>query len=290
LQISLTPVAAEGFRPLANAYLLRGLKKGIPSLFVDVKPLYQDIRKRAIVEELVDGYRRTLEENCLPDGPSDDVTEPDYDVPTTYLWTLYFLAQHFSHIGQHSHSLSLLSSAIAHTPTLPELYTLRGRILKRLGDFVGASVAVNEARLLDGQDRFLNTKSAKYKLRAGLIEEASDTFGLFTKVSGMPLPFLLLILCILISEGCCQPWRRPGRDAVASIPYRRRKCTSTSRQITSRAKKVPRRAEGQPATLTANVNYFPLLNHRLHRYSRNLTTTNLISTDIPYESLPSTSI
>ncbi|KAH9990949.1 NMDA receptor-regulated protein 1-domain-containing protein [Russula compacta] len=181
-RLELIVASAEGFRPLANAYLLRGLKKGIPSLFVDLKPLYQDTQKRTIIEELVDGYRRTLEEGCLLDeSPNDVVAEPDSDVPATYLWTLYFLAQHFSHIGQHSRALSLLSSAITHTPTLPELHTLRGRILKRLGDFHGASVAVNEAKLLDGQDRFLNTKSAKYKLRAGLIEEASDTFGLFTK-------------------------------------------------------------------------------------------------------------
>jgi peptide alpha-N-acetyltransferase len=176
-------IAAKDFGLLANAYLLRGLTRGIPSLFADLKSLYRDTRKRTIIEELVDGYRRTLEEGHLPhDLPNDVAAEPDGDVPTTYLWTLYFLAQHFSHIGQQSRALSLLSSAIAHTPTLPELHTLRGRILKRLGDFQGASAAVNEARLLDGQDRFLNTKSAKYKLRAGLIEDASDTLGLFTKV------------------------------------------------------------------------------------------------------------
>jgi peptide alpha-N-acetyltransferase len=169
--------------------------------------LYQDTQKRAVIEELVDGYRRSLEEGRLPDEfPNDAVAEPDTDVPTTYLWTLYFLVQHFSHIGRHSHALSLLSLAIAHTPTLPELHTLRGRILKRLGDYHGASIAVNEARLLDGQDRFLNTKSAKYKLRAGLIEDASDTFGLFTKVSGAPSSCLLLIPYIPISEGCCEPW------------------------------------------------------------------------------------
>jgi len=172
-----------------------------------LKPLYQDTQKRVILEELVDGYRRALEEGCLPNDSQNDVAEePDSDMPTTYLWTLYFLAQHFSHIGQHSRALSLLSSAISHTPTLPELHTLRGRILKRLGDPRGASAAVNEARLLDGQDRFLNTKSAKYKLRAGLIEEANDTLGLFTKVLAVPSLCLSLILCILTSEGCHESW------------------------------------------------------------------------------------
>ena len=199
---------------------MRGLKKGIPSLFVDLKPLYQDTQKRVILEGLVDGYRRALEEGCIPNEFANDVAEEtDSDMPTTYLWTLYFLAQHFSHIGQQSRALSLLSSAISHTPTLPELHTLRGRILKRVGDIRGASVAVDEARLLDGQDRFLNTKSAKYKLRAGLIEEANDTLGLFTKVSAVPFLCLSLILYILTLEGCCEPWCRPRRDAVPPIPY-----------------------------------------------------------------------
>ncbi|KAH9974058.1 NMDA receptor-regulated protein 1-domain-containing protein [Lactifluus volemus] len=181
-RLELMIVPAEDFKPLAGAYILRALKKGIPSLFVDLKPLYHDSQKRVIIEELVECYRRTLEEGLLPDEPSDDViATSEGDVPTTYLWALYFLAQHFSHVGQHTRALSVLSSAITHTPTLPELHTLRGRVLKRLGDLHGASAAVNEARLLDGQDRFLNTKSAKYKLRAGLIEEASDTLGLFTK-------------------------------------------------------------------------------------------------------------
>ncbi|KAH8998080.1 NMDA receptor-regulated protein 1-domain-containing protein [Lactarius akahatsu] len=180
LELTVAPVG--DFKPLVNMYLLQGLNKGIPSLFVDLKPLYHDNQKLAVVEELVEGYRQVLEEGRLPDEFPDAVAAiSDSDVPTMYLWTLYFLAQHFSHTNRHSRALSLLSTAISHTPTLPELHTLRGRVLKRLGDPYGASAAVNEARLLDGQDRFLNTKSAKYKLRAGLVEEASDIFGLFTK-------------------------------------------------------------------------------------------------------------
>ena len=42
---------------------------------------------------------------------------------------------------------------------------------------------MDEARVLDLQDRFLNTKCAKYRLRAGLEEEAQEVLGLFTKVS-----------------------------------------------------------------------------------------------------------
>jgi len=66
----------------------------------------------------------------------------------------------------------------------------KARVLKRCGDYIGAARAVNEARLLDGQDRFLNTKTGKYLLRAACVDEAHQIFGLFTKVH----PKLLIII------------------------------------------------------------------------------------------------
>ena len=106
---------------------------------------------------------------------------PDAD-PSTYIWTLYFLAQHFSHISQHHKALEYLDEALSHTPTLPDLLMLKARILKRLGDPYGAARWMDEARLLDLQDRFLNTKCGVYRLRAGMTEEAQEVLGLFTKV------------------------------------------------------------------------------------------------------------
>lgn len=101
---------------------------------------------------------------------------------TSYLWTLYFLAQHYSTISNHSHALSLLTLATSHTPSLPELSMLRARVLKRAGDEQGAMLAMKEARELDGQDRFLNSKCAKYLVRADKVDEAEEVLGLFTKV------------------------------------------------------------------------------------------------------------
>lgn len=112
--------------------------------------------------------------------------------PTTYLWTLYFLAQHHSHLRQYSQALSIVDTALAHTPTLPELHTCKARILKRAGDIIGGTRCMEDARRLDGQDRFLNTKSAKYHLRAGLSTEASAILGLFTKVR-------IVSICVLFS-------------------------------------------------------------------------------------------
>ena len=170
-------MTGDEFRELVEPYLFSGLSKGIPSLFVDLKDLYRDQDKQQVIEELVEGYSKTY----APEGnasSSSSRSEP----PTTYLWSLYFLSQHYLHLRQHSRALNLLELAISHTPTLPELYTCKARVLKRSGDVYGAARSLNDARLLDLQDRFLNTKCAKYRLRAGLSDEAQEIFGLFTKV------------------------------------------------------------------------------------------------------------
>jgi tetratricopeptide (TPR) repeat protein len=106
--------------------------------------------------------------------------------PTTLLWAYYFYALHLSHPlhpnPSHSRSLEYLSKAMEHTPTLPELYMAQAMVLKRAGDPLGAAKAMEEARSLDGQDRFLNAKAAKYWLRAGEVKKAEDLVSLFTKV------------------------------------------------------------------------------------------------------------
>lgn len=171
--------AGETFKGLVKPYLLTALTKGVPSLFVDVKSLYVDLHKRQYIEDIVEELRESLVAgNPAPTSPP-DADEP----PTTYLWTLYFLAQHHSFLSRPARAICLLDIALQHTPTLPEIHTCRARVLKRAGNLLGAAKSLESARLLDGQDRFLNTKCAKYRFRAGLIEQANEILGLFTKVS-----------------------------------------------------------------------------------------------------------
>lgn len=144
-----------------------------------MKALYANPHKQQVIEEIAEELRESLSSKHLSSLPSSELDEP----PTTYLWTLYFLAQHHSFLSRPSRSLSLLDLALQHTPTLPEIYTCKARVLKRAGDPYGAAQCLEAARSLDGQDRFLNTKCAKYRLRAGLIEEANEVLGLFTKVN-----------------------------------------------------------------------------------------------------------
>ncbi|KAM6492442.1 NMDA receptor-regulated protein 1 domain containing protein [Amanita muscaria] len=169
-RLALDIAVGKDFEELVKPYLISSLEKGIPSLFADIKSLYKDESKRqtiaSIGEELITQHTE----------PASKSAEP-----TTYLWTLYLMAQHHSYLGQHEQALTTLDTALTHTPTLPELHMFKARVLKRSGDPLGAARSMNDARLLDGQDRFLNTKCGKYLLRAGMVDEAESIFGLFTK-------------------------------------------------------------------------------------------------------------
>lgn len=173
----------EEFKQRAREYIHNGIIRGIPSIFSDVKGLYTDVAKQEAIEEIVEDFKNTYAaERSTYTANGHATPDSDSEPPTTYLWVLYFLAQHHSHLGRYPLALSIIDAALAHTPTLPELHLTRARLLKRAGDPTGAVKAVEEARRLDGQDRFLNTKSAKYLIRAGRVEEAQAILGLFTKV------------------------------------------------------------------------------------------------------------
>lgn len=177
-RLQLTVASVDQFEALVKPYIIKNLVKGVPSLFADLKSLYADQEKQQIIENILESLREEYASaSAAPSSSSGAEAEP-----TTYLWTLYYLSQHYSYLSQPTKALGLLDIALKHTPTLPELHMCKARTLKRSGDLLGAARCQNDARLLDGQDRFLNTKFGKYLLRAGMVEEASSIFGLFTKV------------------------------------------------------------------------------------------------------------
>lgn len=179
-RLPLKYATGDAFVERATAYLTTKLRKGVPSLFVDIKTLYADETKQKQVQEVIlklIGQMETPQTN----GHSHSVVEP----PTAYLWALYFLAQHYDFTHQTEEALAAIDKAIEHTPTLVELYMTKARILKHAGDIEAASAAMNEARELDLQDRFINSKCSKYLLRNDKVEEAEKTMGLFTRTDAV---------------------------------------------------------------------------------------------------------
>lgn len=66
-------------------------------------------------------------------------------------------------------ALIYVNKGIEHTPTLIDLYTLKGKIMQQAGDRVEAARIFEEARCLDTADRALNAIAACYQVKAGLI-------------------------------------------------------------------------------------------------------------------------
>ncbi|KAH9822289.1 NMDA receptor-regulated protein 1-domain-containing protein [Melampsora americana] len=148
-----------------ESYLYNRLSKGIPSVFNDIKPLLADPEKARIIRAVAERLRSQFEHS------SDANTES----PSTYLWILHFLAQLYSSSALWTH----FSSPGTH-------------VYKRAGAFTKAADALRVARELDGQDRFLNSKCAKYILRSiraqtdretqsKLLTETRKLIGIYTR-------------------------------------------------------------------------------------------------------------
>ncbi|CAN6625407.1 N-terminal acetyltransferase A complex subunit Nat1p [Trichomonascus vanleenenianus] len=163
-------LTGDDFQQAVGKYLTEKLARGVPSLFSMVRPLYNDPTKRNAIDAFI-REKYASQQNGSVAGVD----------PANQVWTTFFLAQHSSHLGDHEQGLKYIEEAIAHTPTLVELHMVKAKILKRAGDLTAASETMNEARLLDLQDRFINTKTVKYMLRAGEMATAIETVSLFTK-------------------------------------------------------------------------------------------------------------
>ncbi|KAG8137693.1 putative N-alpha-acetyltransferase 16 NatA auxiliary subunit protein, partial [Naja naja] len=129
------------------------------------------------IQELVISYEASLKTCHLFSPDENGELEP----PTTLLWVRYFLAQHFDKLGQFSLALGYINSAVTSTPTLIELFYLKAKIYKHVGNLKEAARWMDEAQSLDTADRFINSKCAKYMLRANLVKEAEEMCSKFTR-------------------------------------------------------------------------------------------------------------
>ena len=188
----------ERFKPLVDAYLKKYIQKCLPALFRNLRPVYNHEygklihqlpakdriiytsrayvfekytipSKLKIIEEILLNYLEDLEKNSSAEEK------------TLLLWVYYYLAQHFDFLGQYEKALDYVRKANDHTPTLIEILTLKGKIYKHMGEIEKAVEQVQEAQRLDTADRYLNSKCAKYLLRANKISQAEDMCSKFTR-------------------------------------------------------------------------------------------------------------
>nr|GEV96903.1 N-terminal acetyltransferase A complex auxiliary subunit NAA15-like isoform X2 [Tanacetum cinerariifolium] len=174
-RIPLDFLDGDKFLDAADDYVRHRLTKGVPSLFSDLSPLYDHAGKADILEKLVLG----LEDSLKKTGgfPERSEKEP----PSTLMWTLFYLAQHYDRRAQYDMALAKIEEAMQHTPTVIDLYSVKSKILKHAGDFVAAAALADEARSMDLADRYVNSQCVKRMLQADQVPLAEKTAVLFTK-------------------------------------------------------------------------------------------------------------
>ncbi|XP_044769016.1 N-alpha-acetyltransferase 15, NatA auxiliary subunit [Neomonachus schauinslandi] len=168
-------------------------------------------RMVAIIEELVVGYETSLK-SCRLFNPNDDGKE---EPPTTLLWVQYYLAQHYDKIGQPSIALEYINTAIESTPTLIELFLVKAKIYKHAGNIREAARWMDEAQALDTADRFINSKCAKYMLKANLIKEAEEMCSKFTREGTSAVENLNEMQCMWFQTECAQAYKAMNKFGEA---------------------------------------------------------------------------
>ena len=202
-------LSGDEFRSAVDAYMRRALHKGVPPLYKQLKHLYADAAKLACIGELVAGYARHLTESGRFNAS--DASDQEKETPTTLLWVYYYLAQHCDHIGDTEAALDYINKAIDYTPTLVELYMIKGKIYKHAGNYYEAVRWLDEAQSLDTADRFVNYKCCKYMLRADMVKEAQEIAAKFTRENTPAFDYLREMQCMWFENECANAYRRLGK-------------------------------------------------------------------------------
>merc|ERR1719346_831732 len=198
-------IGAEFESKLTN-YIKAALRKGVPPLFVDMRPLYSSPEKFQFIDKLFNSFLVNLQ-----NVSSFEESGSPKESPTTLLWTYYYLSQHCDYKGEHQKALDHVNAAIEHTPTLIELFLLKGKIYKHAGDPEEAVKWLDEAQSMDTADRYINCKCAKYMLRANKVPEAEVMCGKFTREGVPPMDNLNEMQCMWFQAECALSFGRQGQ-------------------------------------------------------------------------------
>ena len=226
LPLDFFPAGDPRFRAALAAYVQKPIRKGVPSLFRDLRGLHEDPEKRRILGEVIaetaDSLRRL---NKFPDAAE---AEPDPDACLTHATILH--AYHLDRVGDRESALKVIDDALAIARRLCpeperakesiaiECLLAKASFLKRAGDFDGAADVADDARQMDLSDRYLNSVCVKRMLQCGRHEDAERLAALFAR-DGDQASNLAEMQCAWfeIEAGACHAAR--GRHARALKYY-----------------------------------------------------------------------
>lgn len=205
--IPLEFLTGEDFKDAVLTYLSNLLKRGVPSSFVILKPFYKDPAKLASIEASILAFYKSVE------GEDSE----------SKLWALFFLAQHYCFLRKCDAALDYIEQCFKLSPTkyTVEFCLVKAKILKHAGNAAEASKVMKSAQESDLKDRFINSKTGKYQLRANEIEEAIKTISLFTRndTSGTGVQDMHDMQAIYFLIEQAEAYKRVGKNGLALKRY-----------------------------------------------------------------------
>ncbi|KAJ2616185.1 hypothetical protein H4S08_000890 [Coemansia sp. RSA 1365] len=165
----------ENFIKAAEVVAKHALRKGIPSLFSNMKALYDDEAKGAALGRLIESCATQIRDTKRFSDSTED------ESPLVLMWCDFYLAQHNDYYGDYERALSLIEDAIRASPDTVELYMVKAKIFKHAGDIRSARDTMDFGRHKDLKDRYINSKTVKYMLRNNEIDEAEKAFLVFVR-------------------------------------------------------------------------------------------------------------
>ena len=169
-------LAGDAFVAAAREYVEKPIRKGVPSLFRNLKALYADSAKASALGDIFRSIVDSLESSRKFPGASSEEPEPE----RCRAYALTLLAHHKEKTGDLEGAIATIDAAIAIEPII-ECRLARASFLKRAGDHAGAAAEADVARAADLADRFLNGVCAKRQLQAGDHAGAEKTAAMFAR-------------------------------------------------------------------------------------------------------------
>lgn len=163
----------EYFKQVVRADFIKAVRKILPSYFQGVKALYHCSAKASAFESILVQSLEQLEKNNKFDGESKEET------PHSQMFVMYILSHHYKQVGQIAKALEYCEKTEEYCPTFVEVYILKAKIFKKLGDYESAAKLLKENHTIDKADRYLTNITAKYLLLNNQIVEGDECFKSF---------------------------------------------------------------------------------------------------------------
>lgn len=172
----------DSFELLIKEYLAQQIKLGIPSIFINLKFIYNlQSHKIKIIAKIISEFLNDIQENKKIEITKKSKEIIIIDLVPEFIWIYFFASQHFYFLGDMEKALSFINKAIDQTPTVVEFYMLKSKIFGHSGLLDKAADAYEKAKKLDLGDRYLNAKYAKKYVRLNNVEKSNEIMREFVR-------------------------------------------------------------------------------------------------------------